>query len=313
MPKYKFCNFAIESDFPFAELEALESPEPECRITLTRGMLRDDSDCEWLQTWSLPDETPWLLFGRQAHGYFLRFPTMADFSVSNNAREICCYATPDTPAETIRHLILDQVLPLLLSRHGRIVLHGSAAATPRGAIAFVGETGWGKSTLVSSFAEAGMAVLTDDCLLLHENASRLLVIPSYPGVRLWPETALTVFGTDKPWTQVAHYTQKKRLGAEAGIRFCTWPTELRRLYFLAPPDESARLRVERLSPRDTMLELVKYCYLMDVTDRARLHREFERLAEFALMPLFRRLTFPHDFSQLPTTREAILSDAAIAD
>jgi len=61
-----------------------------------------------------------------------------------------------------------------------------------------------------------------------------------------------------------------------------------------------------------MLELVKYSYLMDVTDRPRLQQDFERIAKFALNPVFFRLAFPHDYSQLASVRQAILSDSAVA-
>jgi hypothetical protein len=313
MHKYKFCNFSFESDLPFPELEPAGGPEPELRVTVTRTTVSDESHGEWFHTWSLQDETPWLLLGRQPSGYFLRFPGMADFAVLDDAREVRGYTVEDTPPETIRHLILDQVLPLLLSHHGRFVLHGSAIATPRGAIGFLGQTGWGKSTLASSFSEEGMAVLTDDCLLLEEKTDCMTVIPSYPGVRLWPDSAQTVAGEDKCWAEVAHYTGKKRLDANAGIGFCGWPTELRRLYFLSSPNECTSVSVNPLSPREVMLELVKYSYLMDVTSRLRLQQDFERLAKFAVNPIFFRLAFPHDYSQLATVRQAILSDLQLSE
>jgi hypothetical protein len=310
MPTYSVCNAALESDLAFSELDEVECPEPEFRFTVSQFPASDGGDCEWLHTWSLQDDTPWLLLGRLASGYLLRFPGMADFAVSQDAREIRCYAGPDTPSATIRHLLLDQVMPLLLSRQGRLVLHGSAVSTPEGAIAFVGETGSGKSTLAASFSEDGMAVLTDDCLLLQEEGGRLTVISSYPGVRLWPETAVAMFGEGRPLAEVAHYTEKRRVDGNAGIEFCTRPAVLRRVYFLAPPEENERtadVKIEPLSSRDAMVELVKYTYLIDVTDRLRLRQEFERLSRVAVQPLFYRLAFPHDFSRLAEVRQAIRS------
>jgi hypothetical protein len=306
MPTYSFCNIALESDLPFFELQVGEKAEPEYRIKVSWTLAIDDSGCEWFHTWSGQDDKPWLKLGRQAGGYFLRFPGMADFAVSHDGKEIRCCPVLDTPGKTVRHLILDQVMPLLLSRRGRLVLHGSAISTPQGAIAFIGQSGWGKSTLATSFSQNGMTVLTDDCLVIEENAECLTVIPTYPGVRLWPETAFNILGTHTFWTEVAHYTEKKRVDTNAGIRFCSWPRELQRVYFLSPPRESATVTVEPMPARDTMLELVKYTYLIDTTDRSRLRKEFERLGRFSLKPLFYRLTFPHDFSQLAKVRDAIV-------
>jgi len=307
MPTYSICNIALESDLCLPELEGAKGHTPGIRFLMSCTALSDGEDCEWLHTWTLPDGTPWLTIGRQPRGYLLRFQAMVDFAVLRDAQEILCYAPSDTPSETIRHLLLDQVLPLVLSWRGQLVVHGSAVLTPEGTVAFVGDSGSGKSTLASSFSGDGMAVLTDDCLLLEEDEGRLTAIPSYPGVRLWPDAALNIFrGEPRPWTEVAHYTGKKRLAANAGIRFCTWPTELLRVYFLSAPKDNATLRVEPLTPRETMLELVKYSYLIDASDRLRLRQDFERLGRFAVKPCFYRLAYSHDFSQLAEVRHAII-------
>ena len=310
MPTYSICNIALESDLILPELEGAKSYSPGIRLQISRTALSDDTDCEWLHTWSLPDGTPWLAIGRQACGYLLRFQAMVDFAVSPDAREILCYAAPDTPSETVRHLLLDQVLPLVLSWRGHLVVHGSAVLTPKGIIAFVGDSGSGKSTLASSFSEDGIEVLTDDCLLLQEQGDCLTAIPSYPGVRLWPDVADAMLGKSEALAEVAHYTEKKRVNRSAGIRFSTRAAKLRRMYFLAPGEECeqiANVGIRPLSARDVVVELVKYTYLMDVTDRLRLRREFERLSRLATQALFYRLSFPRDFARLAQVRRAILS------
>ena len=311
MPTYSICNIALESDLSLPELERTKIPTPEIRFLMSRTALSDGVDCEWLQTWTLPDGTLWLAIGRQARGYLLRFQAMADFALSSDAREILCYAVSDTPSETVRHLLLDQVLPLVLSWRGQLVVHGSAILTPKGTIAFVGDSGSGKSTLASSFAEDGMEVLTDDCLLLEEKEGCLTAIPSYPGVRLWPKVADAMLGKGRVLAGVAHYTEKLRVNRSAGIRFSTRPAKMRRMYFLAPDEaggQIANVTISPLSSRDVVVELVKYTYLIDVTDRLRLLRDFERLGRVATQPLFYRLAFPHDFSRLAEVRQAILTN-----
>ena len=178
MPTYSVCAVAIESTLPFPELRSVEGREPEFIFALDSGQSRRWDDCQWLHTWYASDKTPWLLLGRRGDDYLLRFPDLADFAVSKDAREISCCPGPDIPSDTIRHLLLDQVIPLVLSKQGGLVLHGSAVLTPHGAVAFLGETGQGKSTLASSFSGKGSPVLTDDCLLVKERGGQLLAIPS---------------------------------------------------------------------------------------------------------------------------------------
>ena len=48
---------------------------------------------------------------------------------------------PGIPEVTVRHLFLDQVIPLVLSRREPIVLHASAVQTAHSVIAFAGKSG----------------------------------------------------------------------------------------------------------------------------------------------------------------------------
>ena len=47
----------------------------------------------------------------------------------------------------------------------------------------------GKSTLVASFAASGARIITDDALVVEPRGNQWWAVRSYPGVRLWPETA----------------------------------------------------------------------------------------------------------------------------
>ena len=113
-------------------------------------------------------------------------------------------------------------------------------------------------------------------------------------------------------SQVAHYTDKKRLGSNNGwLRFCTDSVALLRIYILAPPEEvgSAKaVNISPLPPREAFIELVRYAFKLDITDRERLSKEFECLDRVVALPLFYRLAFPRDLSLLSAVREAILED-----
>ena len=61
--------------------------------------------------WALQDGTLWPLFFRTAAGYLLRFPDLADFTVSPDGREVSVYPARGVSDQTIEHLYLNQVLP----------------------------------------------------------------------------------------------------------------------------------------------------------------------------------------------------------
>ena len=135
--------------------------------------------------WIFPDDTPWLEFFRTETGYLLRFPELADFRVSMDGLKVTCSPAPDVSEETTRHLYLNQVLPLALSKLGKLVFHASAVEVGDSAVAFVGESGRGKSTLAASFALNGFRFLTDDGMVVEANDDSYLSFPSHPSIRLW--------------------------------------------------------------------------------------------------------------------------------
>ena len=139
-------------------------------------------------TWAFPDGTPWTEFYRENGGYLLRFPDLADFRVSADGLEVTGFPVPGVSESTSQHLYLNQVLPLVLSKLGKLVFHASAVEVPGGAVAFAAESGRGKSTLAASFAVNGFRFLTDDGLVLEPVADGYQVQPSHPSIRLWEDS-----------------------------------------------------------------------------------------------------------------------------
>lgn len=312
MAFYRLWDIILESNIPLnLPLAEDKKVAPSFRFSLDREPWSELY--QWFQHYcDSANGERWLSLAKQELGYTLRFHNLADFIISTAGLEIRCYPEPDTPLETIRHLLLDQVLPLALDYQGRLVLHAGAVVTPAGAIVFLGESGWGKSTLAASFCQQGYPVLTDDSLLLAEREGQIVGIPSYPGLRLWAESITALFEASPPLTPVAHYSSKKRvtLGSDS-LPYWAEPTILRQIYVLASPEETAMtqtISLTRLSGPTALMALVQAVFRLDVTDRARVKREFEVLGRItAALPCF-RLTFPRDHSLLGAVHTAILTN-----
>jgi hypothetical protein len=310
--KYRICDSVLESDIPLPELEAATTGEPDWRFRLLPQGETAPAISEWFHHWELPDGQRWLSLAKLEAGYLLRFPSLADFVVSDGSN-VSCYPQPGVPLDTLRHLFLDQVTPVLLSARGEIVLHASAVAGPGGVIAFFGKAGQGKSTLAASFVRHGFSLLTDDCLLLRERPGGLVGVSSYPGLRLWPDSAGALFDVGRALPRVSHYSSKKRLTlGNRSLRNGAAP--LARAYLLAAPDSASKkngITITSLSPRDALMQLIQHAYRLDITDRDRLAEEFEQLSRIASLPLFYELSFPRDFGQLAAVREAVLAHSCI--
>lgn len=308
-PLYTVCEFVLESNVPLPELPQADGKKPECTFQLLPAHDAKLISAQWFHQWHTPDGEPWLSFARLASGYLLRFPDLADFLVSADVKAIRCYPVPGTPLETIKHLFLDQVLPLVLSKRGKLIIHASAIVAQEGAIAFVGMTGQGKSTLATSFSMHGFPLMTDDSLLLEVKEGRLIGTPIYPGVRLWDDSISVLFEHEPVLSEVAHYTDKKRLAANNDrLLFCRDSVPIQRLYFLAPLKEVATntITITRLSPRETFMELVTYAFKLDIADQALLRREFDTFSRVAALALSYDLAFPRDFTRLADVRAAIV-------
>ncbi len=308
---YRVGDLTIHSNIPLPELPPGNRSGAQCIFWLSDARVQQPVASGWYHQWVLPNGEEWLAFARQGSDYLLRFPNIGDFLISADGAEIRCCPQPGTPLDTLRHLFLDQVVPLLLSKQGHLVLHASAVAAPQGALGFVGASGQGKSTLALSFAKRGFPVLADDCLLLEEKCGQLIATPSYPGLRVWPEALAALVRDGAALPRVAHYTTKKRLGlTEVGLPVSAGSLPLRRMYFLVPPDKAQQTSVtsERLSPREAFMEMLKYAYLLDVNDRERLRGQFDRLGRASALSAFYRLAFPRRLLLLPSVQDAILAN-----
>ncbi|MGH7935281.1 MAG: hypothetical protein ACREQN_19235 [Candidatus Binataceae bacterium] len=265
----------------------------------------------WTVNSRLADGTPWLRYAKLDAGYLARYPA-ADFLLGCRGDEVTCVKRKRaTSLKTLRHLLLDQVLPIVLNLRGQGALHATGILTAQGVCAFTGPAGTGKSTLAASFLCAGYPSLGDDCLAITENG-RFLATPAYPGVRLWTDAAVALAMDSAPSVPVADYSSKRRiLGRDLVCDFPSEPEPLARIYRIsrqAEDSEPAALSIERLSPREAFLELLGATFPLDASDQQMLTRSFrfiERLV--AAVPVL-RLRIPNDLSALPAVREAVLAD-----
>jgi|SRR5215831_17463663 len=312
--RYGICDLVLTSNIALPELIPATEGDTECRFELLAGDLPCADGVEWFHQWTIEEdgitadgarrEEPWLQLGRSSDGYVLRFPSYGEFVIATDTKSIRCCPLPDTAETTVRHLLLDHVVPLILSRREHLVLHASAVLTRHGAIAFAGKSGKGKSTLAASFALEGFPLVSDDYLVLRQRQEGWMAIPAYPGVRLWPSTVQAIVSQDLPTEEVASYTVKRRVVDTKLLRRTNEPVLLRRLYVLT--EEVGLTSIENVSMGRSMISLVEFAYNLDITDRAFLRQQFETVNQVTKEVPVYALHFPREYSTLPAVREAIL-------
>jgi hypothetical protein len=306
--RFRLCDLVIESSVRLPELRETAEGRPDCRFRVLPPGNGFDGEYIWLRQWSTSDNGAWLKLGMRGEDYLLRFPDHGDFLISHDAKEIRCCPLPGTPPSTVRHLFLDQVIPLILSRREPLVLHASAVLTPQGAIAFVGKSGQGKSTLAACFGQIGCPLISDDYLVLRKTGEDWAAIPSYPGVRLWPQASDGIFSGLLETTEIAHYTDKRRVSDPALVPFEERPHPLRCLYFLDDDGEIVQSGppIAPLDPQQAFMKLVAGAFTLDIRDKTLLRNQFDAIGQLtAKLPCF-RLQYERDFSALPALRQLIV-------
>lgn len=313
MPSYSYtiCDLSIHSDIPLPELSKVNGTrEPD--YTFMAHTPGNPPSCNWLHQYTQSSGQPWLSLAGESSNYHLNFSELAHFHVNKSAKAIQCYPMSGIPLTTITHLFLDIVIPLVLSQQVGLVLHGGAVLISGQMVAFLGETGQGKSTIVASLGQKGFPVVTDDCLVVEEKEAQFFGNPLYPSLRLWPEAISALFGNTPELPRVPHYSDKKRLEMnEDLIRFSPEAKTLHRIYILTRHPETENrhnITIDPLFPRDAFMEIIKHPYRLEIGIHERLQKEFDVIGQVVDSIDVRSMSYPRDYALLPKVCEAILTD-----
>lgn len=254
-----------------------------------------------------PDGGVWTEFHRRGAEYLLRFPGYADFEVSADGTSVVCHPTSETDLATAEHLYINQVLPLALSRQGRLAFHASAVVVDGGSVAFLGKTGLGKSTLAAAFARTGGSFLTDDGLLLRPSGDDYLVLPNHPSIRLWDDSHQALIEDDAALAlaPAVSFTSKSRVLAGDGLPYCNEPRRLLAAFVLDVP-ASEDIVIRRASLAASVMSWIRNSFVMDVEDRASLTQHFQNATVIGQAVPTYFLDYPRRFDLLPNVQAAIL-------
>lgn len=258
----------------------------------------------------LPWGAIWFEFFQTNQGRIIRFPQLADFSFDPDALCAGIHATPspETDRASVEHLFHNNVLPMLLADRGALMLHGAAVDLGGFAVAFVGISGRGKSTLAASFAASGFPFLSDDSIRLEPTDNAYVALPSYPSIRLWRDSDEAVLAGRASKMSGVTFSDKARYAAGDEILHAAEATRLRAIYVLAR-DGASETIIKLLGANEAMMEFVQHSFILDIRSEHTLGGHFERMATLAgKIPTY-RLDYPRDYARLPDVRSAIISHA----
>jgi hypothetical protein len=303
---YLFAGHTVSSAFVLLGLPVAPAV---CGLADFRVVIEDAGDSlaaetTWQHRWRDPFGNISLSFARCGDSLVLHFPDAAKVTASPDGT-VAVSRAPRASDETLCHVLLDQVLPRLLAHRGHLVVHAAAVVDDdRHGIAIIGDSGRGKSTLSAALAASGCRLLSDDCLLLELDERAVHAIPSYPGLRLLPDSLTALYGETPPDTSpVAHYTDKRRLARTDNRK--PQPSTVTAMLLLQPPVDSAEIRIDPLSPQQACIELVRNAFQLDLGDMQRASKLLAQAAEITRrVPVF-SIAYPRHYAALPNVTEQI--------
>ena len=264
-----------------------------------RGIPLERASGSWYEFARLPDRSS-----------YARWRTVGEFLVFGDGRRIVCRPFDMASAESFYVYLLAQALSFALVKSGFEPLHATVVVVNGNGVAFLGDSGFGKSSLAACFLDAGHQLLTDDLLLLQACSSGVLAYPGPPRIKLRATTARRFLGDVLAGGRMNPESDKLIFRLD-GKRSCFTPVPVKAVYSLAGPQEVVRkeqIRSEPLPPRQSFLELVKNTFNRRILDADRLERQLHETARLVSLVPIRKLSFPRVWRQLPSVREAIICD-----
>lgn len=311
--EYSLWNYHVVSDLELGELE------PGCGRDGLLGQLRLSrvSGADWPKTvcaqpieYRNDNGDEWASFSKSGEDeYFAHFPRMCTFRIQPELLRIEYAPEPGIAQSTIAHLLLDHAIPRLLSLRGNgLVLHAGAFVVEGQAVAVLGTSGRGKSTLSAWFASHGLPALTDDCLVLQWNGAvkQWLAQPSYQSVRLWPDSVQALGIEDDALREFAGYSSKKRTGRNADVCFASKEAPLTAFFVLTEEENSAEPVIQPLSTSESFMALAESVFRLETESRSANQQEFHHLTGLMESVPFYSLSYARTYDLLPKVQKAVL-------
>ncbi len=310
MYRYQLYGIHLRSDIElfFARDTPVGEPDVDL-LSATKRFFREASRDAVL----IPDAERWYEYAiLENDRIYLRWKDQFEFLVDRDGRRIWFGWLGADSLETLRVYILGRALSFALVKQGFEPIHSSTVVLDGGAIAFLGESGFGKSSLAAGFVRDGYRLLTDDLLLVSQRCGRPEAQPGPPRIKVFPWVARHCLGRIDEGVPMNNWTEKLVLPLGED-QHQAHPVPLRTFYVLSSPREVFRkqgIQIATLSQREAFIELIRHTFNYVLTGSERQQRLFSKSLQLASQVPVKRISYPRNLALLPEVRRRILSDLA---
>jgi hypothetical protein len=243
-------------------------------------------------------------------GVYLYWQDVGKFLV-RGGKEILIEPRDGVTDEVLQLFTIGTTLAILLYQRKLTVLHASAVAVDGGAVVFVGDKGYGKSTTAAALYARGHRLVADDLVAIDlEDSSAPRVIPGYPMFKLWPESVESLGWGEESLPRLREDLDK--LGRDARDSFIADPLPLRCIYVLGGGE---RLYVEPFDGHAAFFHALSGLYISRFpaafNDALTAANNFRHVTNLIRHVPVRGLLRPQDLSNLPKLAAFIEHDLSV--
>ena len=243
---------------------------------------------------------------------YVRYDDLFDFLISPLGDRVYCRWLADVSMESFQSYALGRIFSFALVKKGYEPLHAATVVVNQKAVAFLGASTYGKSSLAACFVASGYPLLTDDVLRLEEQGNRFLAFPGPPRLKLFPRIARLYLGDASVGVPMNHlYRSRKFVFSLGPSQACAIPTPLRAIYVVTPPRRVYRKQSIAIAPLpgvEALVSILTFTHNHELTGRERLARQLNAATRLAEMIPIRSLSYPRVLSSLPEVKAAVLAD-----
>jgi hypothetical protein len=303
---YALFGLKLRSDVPLPCPE-VRDPNARADVGLAESPERDlDTLCSGVAT-SVQDDGFWRCALYENGAARVSWNEHFDFVVTADGGQVRWRRLADAPDEVVFTYLLGQVLSFCLLSRGIEPLHATSVLVDGGAIAFLGGSGQGKSTLAATLLACGHRLITDDVFVVKFEEGRALVYPGLARIKLTPESADAVFRGRRSVPMNSFTT--KMIFPLPPDRHVSCPAPLKALYVIRDDPEDAGIRIGPLEGHAGLLSLIGNTFNDSVLHMPRVRQQFAFARELLSVVPIKSLSYPKRLDLLPSVADALLADA----
>ena len=230
-----------------------------------------------------------------------------EFVVTPDARLIQARVAGRVHDEALLAYLLVDALSFSMIRLGWEPLHATAVHTDDGAVAFLGDSGRGKSTLAAALIRGGSKLVTDDMLVLTPQEDRLRAQPGPPRIKLYREMAMHIFGAADDGVPMNSATEKLILPLTVQ-QSARASAPLTAMYVLHEAPAGSAVAIRRLTPARAMTAALAATAGHFPFDPDRLKRQFSFITTLVQRVPILSLSYSRCAAEIEDVRDAVLLD-----